>query len=319
MRHNLLDDFTSAWEVRGQNFSPDIYFFAPSMVRYEGDEFNNKDLPSFVPVSVTGVSCSLRCDHCQGRILQDMISVSTPDELFALGAKLSARNCNGLLISGGSMPDGSVPLEKYTPIMKELKERYGLKIVVHTGLVDKKLAYSLSKASIDAAMIDIIGSDVTINSVYHLDAKASDFERSIRLLIDYGINIAPHLVIGLHYGEILGEYKALEMMSAYDLTSLVLVILNPISQTPMAKIPPPSPEEAAEVFVFARGLFPRTPILLGCARPGGEHRFKTDTYALKAGFNGIAYPADGIISSAREMGYSPKFSEFCCSLVFDFK
>jgi hypothetical protein len=42
--------------------------------------------------------------------------------------------------------------------MRRIKEELGLKILVHTGLVDDELAKGLSWARIDAAMIDIIGS-----------------------------------------------------------------------------------------------------------------------------------------------------------------
>jgi len=58
-------------------------------------------------------------------------------------------------------------------------------------------------------------------------------------------------------------------------------------------------------------------IVLGCARPGGKHKIITDFIALEAGFNGIAYPAEGIASYARKRGLEVEFQECCCSLVFE--
>ncbi|MGQ9629103.1 MAG: radical SAM protein [bacterium] len=309
--------FDRPWEIRRRNFPDEVYFFAPSLVRYNTDEFSNAVSSRFIPVSVTGRVCALRCEHCRGRILQSMIPVSSPEELSDLGRKLSSRSCRGLLISGGADNRGTVPLLGYAPAMRQLREQWGFKIAVHTGLVDEELASALEDAAVDAAMIDIIGDDATIRDIYHLDATVSDFEASLRRLIERGINVAPHLVIGLHRGEIVGEYRALEMMSSYNLSSLVLVAFNPLPGTPMACVKPADPEEIGGVFVAAREIFPQTPILLGCARPLGEHRLRTDAYALRAGLNGIAYPAEGIISMAREMGLAPRISELCCSLIFD--
>ncbi|NOZ19631.1 MAG: radical SAM protein, partial [Planctomycetes bacterium] len=65
----------------------------------------------------------------------------------------------------------------------------------------------------------------------------------------------------------------------------------------------------------ARRKFPDTPLLLGCARPMGKVQFKIDCAALDAGFDGIAYPAEGTVSRAKQMGLRPRFSELCCSLL----
>jgi hypothetical protein len=85
----------------------------------------------------------------------------------------------------------------------------------------------------------------------------------------------------------------------------------------MAKVNPPSPRKLYNIFLQVREMFPQVPLLLGCARPGGEHRLITDKYALQAGLNGIAYPAEGIFSYAKKIGFRPTFSEYCCSLIFE--
>ena len=71
------------------------------------------------------------------------------------------------------------------------------------------------------------------------------------------------------------------------------------------------------ILTKARDMFPSTPILLGCARPGGKYRLQLDKLALDMGINGIAYPAEGVVQYAREKGLNPVFSEYCCSFIFE--
>ena len=294
-----------------------VYFYAPTIKRYETDEYVNKRYPFFVPVSVTGTKCRLRCDHCRGIILESMYQAEDPESLYKLALKLKERGCKGLLVSGGAGEDGSVPLTNFAPTMARLKRELGFKMAVHTGLVDEEMADALSEACIDSAMVDIIGSDDTIREVYHLKASVADYENSLKNLVDRGVKVAPHVVVGLHYGRILGEYTALEIISRYDIAALVLVVLTPMCNTPMVDVVPPSIEDMRSIFTAARSLFPSTPILLGCARPGGKFRLQLDKMALDMGINGIAYPAEGVVKYASEKGLNPVFSEYCCSFIFE--
>jgi lipoyl synthase len=54
--------------------------------------------------------------------------------------------------------------------------------------------------------------------------------------------------------------------------------------------------------------------MLGCARPVGQSKLQTDRAAVDAGFNGIAYPAEGIITYARQRGLQPKLINACCGV-----
>ena len=148
------------------------------------------------------------------------------------------------------------------------------------------------------------------------EISQAEYEASLGRLAAHGINLSPHVVIGLHYGHIRGEREALQRISRFPISSLVLVGLLPLYDTPMEGLSPPSPEEMAQFFLESRALFPRTPILLGCERPGGEHKQQTDLFALLAGINGVAYPAEGTVRAARSLGLDPIFSPWCCSLLF---
>lgn len=307
--------FLEGWERARRNFGRQVYFFAPSIKRYRTEEYENSGPPRFIPFSITGGQCSLLCDHCRGKVLEGMRHALSPADLLHQSASLVRQGVQGMLISGGSGIDGVVPLKSYLPTLEEIKKRYGLRLIVHLGLVDDEMAEGLAGAGVEAAMLDIIGSDETIRQVYHLDATVADYEASLGRLASHGINLSPHVVIGLHYGHIRGEREALQRISRFPISSLVLVGLLPLYDTPMEGLSPPSPEEMAQFFLESRALFPRTPILLGCERPGGEHKQQTDLYALLAGINGIAYPAEGTVRAARSLGLEPIFSPWCCSLL----
>lgn len=294
-----------------------IYFYAPTIKKYETNGYVNKPYPFFVPVSITGSNCRLKCDHCKGRLLESMYEAITPESLYKLALKLKAQGCKGLLISGGADTHGCVPLNNFSSVMARLKLDMGFKMAVHTGLVDEETGSALKNAHIDVAMVDIIGSDDTIREVYHLNLSTKDYENSLKNLNQRDIKISPHVVIGLHYGKILGEYNALDIISKYKIASLVLVVLNPMSNTPMVNVVPPSVEDVREIILYARKILPTVPILLGCARPGGKYKAQLDRIAIDEGINGIAYPDEDAIIYAKEIGITPVFSEFCCSFIFE--
>jgi uncharacterized radical SAM superfamily protein len=305
-----------AMELRLKGFGDAVHFFLPSLKHYETEEVATPREARFVPVSVTGTSCGLMCDHCRAKILESMCRAATPDEFLATGERLALRGVRGILLTGGSDAKGVVPLRPYCDAIRELRERCGLTVIVHTGLVDRGDAEALASAGVDAALIDIIGADETIREVYHLDSRADDFESALACLTGAGVPTAPHVVIGIHRGRILGERRALEMISRHPVASLVLVVLSPLPGTPMEGARPPLTADLADIFVEARLALPHTPVLLGCARPEGREKLAVDTAALRAGFNGIAFPAEGAVGEARGMGLRPVFSNDCCALIF---
>lgn len=303
-------------ELRIRRFGDAVHFFLPSLKHYETTEVWTPREARFVPVSVTGTSCRLMCDHCRAGILASMHACTDPGDLLALGERMARRGVEGLLLTGGSDQRGVVPLRPFCDAIRELKERHGLTVIVHTGLVDAEDAAALSAAGVDAAMLDVLGADETVRDVYHLAVTARDFEDALACLTGAGIATAPHVVIGIDRGRIVGEWRALEMISRYPVASLVLVVLSPLPGTPMERVNPPATAELEGIFLTARTTFPGTPVLLGCARPEGREKRAIDIAALTAGLNGIAFPAEGIVAEARAMGLRPVFSTDCCALMF---
>jgi uncharacterized radical SAM superfamily protein len=66
----------------------------------------------------------------------------------------------------------------------------------------------------------------------------------------------------------------------------------------------------------ARLGFLDIPILLGCARPMGQHKIDTDKYAIRSGINGIAMISQEGVDFARVQGLEPTFEDVCCSLAY---
>jgi hypothetical protein len=104
------------------------------------------------------------------------------------------------------------------------------------------------------------------------------------------------------------------MIARHARKFVVLVILMPLTGTPMVGVTPPPIAEIARFFNLARRTLPATPVMLGCARPLGPIKAEIDRAAVDAGLNGIAYPAEGIVTYAQARGLTPKFVDACCGV-----
>ena len=298
------------------NLTGKIQFYAPSFVYYKNKYFHSSH-ESFPSISITGSSCALKCQHCNGKVLDTMISAPSPDELFNICTKLKENGATGCLISGGCLPDGSVPLNSFIDVIAKIKKNLNLTVIVHTGVIDFSTAKRLKMAGVDAALIDIIGSDETIHKVYNLDVKVEDYDRSLKAFHDAGIPFVPHVLTGLHYGELKGEFEALKIIAKYSPSAVITIAFMPIRGTPMEKVLPPEPEDIAKILVTSKLLMPNTPTVLGCMRPKGEHRKRTDLLAIRAGVNGIAFPVEEAIQLAESLNLEISFSSLCCSQIFE--
>jgi uncharacterized radical SAM superfamily protein len=236
--------------------------------------------------------------------------------LFELCAGLADNGARGVLISGGSDREGRVPLLRHIPDLIRVRRELGLAIRVHPGLPDEETCAGLGQVRIDGAMIDVIGHEDTMREVYHLDSTPDEYESALALLERYDVPTVPHIILGLHYGQMLGEWQALEMIARHPPKLLVLVILMPLSGTPMAVSKPPTMEEIAAFFETTRKALPFTPVMLGCARPMGLMKRDIDRLAIDAGLNGIAFPAEGIVEYARQRDLEPEFINACCGVAW---
>jgi uncharacterized radical SAM superfamily protein len=304
------------FDLRAENFGNHIDFFAPGLKRWQTAEWRPDNPRRFMPISVTGGSCALQCDHCEAKVLKGMISARTGDELLAVATRMRREGTEGILVSGGSTREGGVPMEGHLAAIARIKNELGMKVVVHSGVVSPRIAEGLAAAGVDAVMLDIIGANETIRDVYHLDLTVDDFDHSLALLAQAKLRIIPHIVLGMHYGKFLGEHRALEMIAAHPVSTLIIVVLVPLVGTPMEHIPPPPVSEVVDFFALARAAMPSTTINLGCGRPMGDTKVALDRAAIDHGLNGIAYPADGAIAYAESVGLETRLYEYCCSLTW---
>lgn len=308
---------TECLKIRRDNFGDTIIFHAPGLRRYKTDEFDSQNAIEFASISVTGTACALSCEHCKTNVLHGMADLRRHSgSLFDLCADLASKGARGVLISGGSDKQGRVPLLAHVPDMIRVRKELGLAIRVHTGLPDEETCAALGEVDLDGAMIDVIGHRDTMRDVYHLDSDPDDYENSLAWLEQYKVPTIPHIILGLHFGRMLGEQNALEMIVRHPPKILVLVVLMPLTGTPMVGVTPPPLEEIGAFFEMARKVLPSTPVMLGCARPMGNLKVEIDRLAVNAGLNGIAYPANGIVEYARQSGLQPKFINACCGVTW---
>jgi uncharacterized radical SAM superfamily protein len=245
-----------------------------------------------------------------------MYPAYTPKELVNLCKTLKQQGAIGCLISGGCLPDGSIPLDNFIDALAQIKKEFGFTISVHTGIITPSIAKRLAAANVDSALIDVIGSNETIKEIYRLNVTVEDYEKSLKALYEAKIPLVPHVLVGLHYGKLKGEIKALEMISKYSPSAVIIIAFMPIRGTFMENVAPPLPEDIAKILVIARFMMPNTPIVLGCMRPKGLHRVQTDMFAINIGVNAIAFPSVEAIKLAESKGYEISFSSLCCSQIY---
>jgi uncharacterized radical SAM superfamily protein len=277
-----------------------IRFSTPTFKEYTSTELSGCNKNSFPAFSITAAACGLNCDHCQKKILEPMIPATRPEILEQKVRRLiDTEGLNGFLLSGGSNRRNEINYSRYLPVVEKLKEDYpDLKVAIHSALLDEKRARAMESAGVDTVMMDVIGAQETINEVYNLDRAVDDFEETLAALCTTSMEVTPHIVIGLHYGHILGEANALDMVSRYPVTALVLVVIMPFYAKPGTFITPET-SDVGRIFLEARARLPDQQVLLGCARPPGMHKRVTDAYAIMAGLDGIAFPLRRRIPAAR--------------------
>ncbi len=269
----------------------------------------------FTPVSVTKEECELDCKHCNRHYLKHMVQVDNGQDLVKVASLLSESGVKGLVLSGGSRTDGSVPVYEFKEDVLKLKKDTGLRINAHTGVLTEKQAKEFA-VFLDSAVTDVIGDRETVKEILGLDYGAEDYHRTLKYLRKYGVrNISPHVIVGLHYGKIRGELKALELLDDVDPENIVIVVFIPTKGTMMEKNNPPEIEDVAKIISIARLMYPEKEISLSCVRPGGRYRLKLDEEAIKSGLTKVVLPSKSAYETAERLGLDvEEINESrCCS------
>ena len=316
LRQSPLKELQSeAFRLRKAHFGNELTFSIPGTASYHDNTLPlQKD--HFAAISVTGGHCDLQCAHCKGKLLESMTPAEGPESFLQVADQLRLNGAHGILVSGGADRNGEVPLEKFIPSIRALKENNPqFKVIVHTGLVRREIAKALKESGVDQILIDVIGNNDTIREVYHLNKRVEDYEQTLWMLKEMGHRLAPHIIIGHHFGEIRGEWRALEMVTRIGVETIVLVILKDLLLNEKNHFKVPTPEETAKIPAIARILNPDIPIRLGCIRPAHPWKAAVERGFIDSGVNTISYPLQGTIDYAKEIGLDTKFVEMCCSLA----
>ena len=286
----------------------------PTFRDHDSDELGACRRSAVFPAfSITGGACALDCAHCRARLLEPMIPAGDPDAFERKArAMIEGQGMRGFLLSGGSNKRNEVPFDRYLPVLRRLKDAHPeVEILAHTGLVSRERAEALARSGVDVAMLDIIGARETINQVYNLDRPVADFEASLENLVATGMKVVPHIVVGLHFGAILGEHAALDIIARHRTRAAIVVVVMP-AFADASRFKPVDVHAAGAFFGAARARLGDRDVLLGCARPHGRARRRLDHYATLAGFDGVAWPSDGIMALVRRLGRTSDHLHACC-------
>ncbi|MDO9189204.1 MAG: radical SAM protein [Sulfurimicrobium sp.] len=300
---------------------------APAPIRFHVPGFKSCNLDSVAgcgkeswpAISITGGDCKLQCDHCKGKILAPMIPARTAEDLWRIVNEKIALGASGMLLTGGSNHRNEVEYDPYYPTLRRIKNAFPrFRIALHTALVGRVTAQRMEDAGIDTAMMDVIGAQDTITQVYHLKRRVDDFERTLETLTASRMQVVPHIVIGLHYGKMLGEWNALALLQRHPPSAVVLVVAMPFYAPPQRPFATPDSRAVGYFFREARRALPGIPLLLGCARPPGRAKLEIESYAIMAGLDGLAHPSEGMLELASTLGRAMRISPACCSIASEF-
>ena len=240
-----------------------------------------------------------------------MIPVADPDALLRHARGLASRNGNGLLISGGCDRNGRIPLGPYLDAIAQVKRESSLLINVHTGLLDRKSAESLVRASPDRLSVDVVQDRQVIRDLMHLRVGPDAYRETLVNLSDSGAErIVPHICVGLSESEE-GERAALRLVREFEIYALVVLVLIPPNGISPYK---PPPVDDARVIDFIKEAVDslKCPVLLGCMRPRGNWALEVD--CIDAGISGVAVPSRRTVAIMKESGLELEVREMCCAL-----
>jgi lipoyl synthase len=293
----------TSWDILGKT----VTFYLPGMIRY-GDERGR-----YPAISISGSECELKCDHCRGKLLQPMIPASTPEHLYKKAIKLWQNGAIGCLISGGSDREGRLDWFSYLETIRRIKGETDLLLSIHSGFLEQNTALGLKQAGISQALVDVVGHEETYIRIFHLEKGMQRVRQTLENINEAGMELVPHIVAGIEYGVFKGEYRALELISEHSPRALVIVVLFPFPDTPMAAAKPPKPEQLADLFIYARELMPDVPQSLGCEHPRGADGDRLEELAIMGGVNRIAVQSDHALNVGQRLGLTMNFQKTCCS------
>ena len=270
---------------------------------------------NFLSFSVTGSSCARNCAHCGGHYLKGMIPVSSPEELYLRCRAFHDGGGRGALVSGGCDPEGKIDFSPFLTTLDRIARLPGFRLNVHTGFLDRDGAEELAQIPFGSVSMDVVGSGETLCEVYGLDASPGSYDEVFGIFTGHGLTVTPHICIGLHYGRLKGEFRAVDLVVRHggSVEKLIFIILVPTKGSEMEHIAPPSREEVLNVVSYARKHFSGE-LVLGCMRPRDP---ELELDLIRAGMDGVAAPLNSVRKAVLELAGDGQLmvveEEGCCS------
>lgn len=265
----------------------------------------------FPSISITGTQCAQNCLYCDKHYLKNMVEINNPEKLWDFAKKLVKRNGKGMLISGGYDENSKIPIKPYLKIIKKIIEEMNLKINVHSGLVNKYEAKQLFNTGINAVSFDLITDDVVIQDILQSNRTGNDYIKSYNYLIQSGLNVIPHICLGLYYGQERGNLDAIKIALNSKIKLIVFLGLIPTKGTPMANSKTIEPIVLNKMILYTRFTAPYLEQSLGCMR------VRMDDYekiAIETGVNRIAVPKIKSLELAKKYELEVEKIESCCAI-----
>ncbi len=279
----------------------ELAVFIPGMINTYGKKGR------FPAISITGTGCALSCKHCRGYLLQDMVHVHTKEELLYTLREFEKKKMIGALISGGADREGKLPWDRFLPALIDFDTT--LYLIAHGGInLPEEYASGMREAGIKQVLIDVIGDARTLSEIYNIP-DFSIMEKTLHNAYLHGPSVAPHVIAGLYYGKIRGEYNALDMIAQYSTKNVIIVVFMP----DVLKVSPPDINDVIRLFEYANERFDN--VTLGCARPRGKYRIELEKRLIEKGIiKKMALWSTDAIETAKKRNMKVKFYEGCCSI-----
>lgn len=292
--------------ISWRRFGKKITFYLPGMFTC------NNCKGKYPAISITGATCELMCEHCQGGLLSSMLPAETPDRLIGTCIDLAKQGNLGVLISGGCDKFGRLPWDRFLPAIKAIKRQTNLAVSIHSGLVDAHTALKLKQAGVDQALIDVVGDDRTYQEICHVDFGVCRIADAICALVNANLPVIPHIICGLYYGEMRGEEDAAKMIGAFDVPMVAIAAKMDTTRAANSVFRFPDSEAIAGIIAKTRLSVPKAEISLGCARKRGD--VALEMLAIDAGINRMALPSEEAVAHARSYGLDIHYQKTCCSV-----
>ncbi|OPY33860.1 MAG: hypothetical protein A4E32_00598 [Methanomassiliicoccales archaeon PtaU1.Bin124] len=240
-----------------------------------------------------------------------MLDASAPGSLLNIAYEIKARGGTGILISGGCDEKGRLPLTERMDEIRAAGET-GLRLNIHTGLVDMETASSLARTGAERFSMDMHQSEGVIRDILHLRTGPERYVDTLRSLCSAAPGkVTPHICAGLEGDRIDNEKKSVDAIAGYEISNLVILSHVPISAAPLNPIPALTEDKLLALIHYALDTIDR-PILLGCMRPRKTNRVELE--AARAGVAGIANPKVETLRALQKEGFIIQHQRSCCAL-----